>query len=543
MRRSFVYSRWDGSQQEFSLDPARALDALSDLLMEGLDVQEALEWMRRHGFELAGLDMRVMGLEELVEELRAEAGSLYERYSMDAATEDLRRRLDEILDAEQRALRDAHGYESARMNEFLERRHAPDAELSRAIERYRDWRFEDPEAGQAYRELLEEVERLRRLEQFLRERGERFSGSEPADYETAQQVRERIERLEQLARSLAEGDFEPVSPEALRELLGDQAARSLILLRDLESGLRRGGYLRGEDPELTPRAIRRIGAQALAEVYGALRRDRPGGHEVDARGAALPRPDESRPFAFGDRLDLDIPRSLLNAVKRRAGRRAAAAQAGRRIELRVDDFEVREYDYTTHATTVLLLDMSWSMSWAGRFAAAKRVALALDHLVRTRFPRDHFAIVGFSTRARELRIRELPEVSWDLGDPFTNLQEGLMVAERIIQKHPSASPQVLVITDGQPTAYFQGSELRVEWPMGFGGVSPHAVAETMKQVRRVTRRGVTINTFMLDDSPELVGFVERMTQVNRGRAFFTSPSQLGSFLMVDYLSHRRRREG
>jgi uncharacterized protein with von Willebrand factor type A (vWA) domain len=114
--------------------------------------------------------------------------------------------------------------------------------------------------------------------------------------------------------------------------------------------------------------------------------------------------------------------------------------------------------------------MSWSMSWAGRFPAAKRVALALDHLIRTRYPRDHFFVVGFSTRARELKVQELPLVSWDMGDPFTNLQEGLLVAERLIAKHPSPSPQLLVVTDGQPTAYFQGKELRVEWPMGFGGV-------------------------------------------------------------------------
>jgi uncharacterized protein with von Willebrand factor type A (vWA) domain len=505
--------------------------------MEGMDVQAALEWMRRHGFELGGLDMRVMGVEELLEELRDEIRALYERYSMDRATDELRARLDEILDREQQALRSGQGYESARMNDFLERRHAESADLSEAIERFRDWGFEDAEAGEAYRELLEELERLRALERFLRERGERFQGSESADYETAQEIRERIEQMEQLARSLAEGNFEPISPEMLRELLGGAAAQSFILLRDLETEMRRAGYLRGELPELTPRAIRRIGAQALAEVYGALRKDRPGGHEIDARGAALPRPDETRPFAFGDRLDLDIPRTLLNSV-RRAG---AESREPLPIRLCIDDFEVREYDYTTHSTTVLLLDMSWSMSWAGRFAAAKRVALALDHLIRTRFPRDHFAIVGFSTRARELRIQELPEVSWDLGDPFTNLQEGLMVAERIIQKYPSASPQLLVITDGQPTAYFQGQELRVEWPMGFGGVSPHAVAETMKQVRRITHRSITINTFMLDDSPELVGFVERMTQVNRGRAFFTSPTQLGSFLMVDYLNRRRRR--
>ena len=150
-------------------------------------------------------------------------------------------------------------------------------------------------------------------------------------------------------------------------------------------------------------------------------------------------------------------------------------------------------------------------------------------------------MVGFSTRARELPIRELPLATWDMGDPFTNLQEGLLVAERLIGQHPSPSPQVLVVTDGQPTAYFQGKELRVEWPMGFGGVSPHAVAETLKTVRRITGRGITINTFMLDDAPELVGFVERMTEINRGRAFFTSPNQLGSFLTVDYLNHRRKR--
>ena len=211
------------------------------------------------------------------------------------------------------------------------------------------------------------------------------------------------------------------------------------------------------------------------------------------------------------------------------------------MQLSVEDFELREMDFTTQATTVLLLDMSWSMSWAGRFPAAKRVALALDQLIRTRYPRDQFFVVGFSTRAREIKIQELPEVSWDMGEPFTNLQEGLMLAERLIARNPSRSPQILVITDGQPTAYFLGRELHVEWPMGFGGVSPHAVAETMKQVRRLTRRGVTINTFMLDDSPELLGFVEHMTEVNRGRAFFTAPSRLGSFMMVDYLNGRRKR--
>jgi uncharacterized protein with von Willebrand factor type A (vWA) domain len=540
--RVWRYSRWDGTQSESKLDAERALEAVSDFLMEGLDLDQALEWMRQLGFELAGQEFRVMGMEELLEELGREEQSLFDRYRMDDATRDLERRLESILRREEAAQRERFGLESARLNEFLNKRHAEDSSLSERIERFRDHEFADDEAGEEFQQLLAELERLKALEKFLRERRGRFRGSESADYETAQEIRERLEALERLRRSLASGELESISPDELRRLLSENAVRSIVLLRDLRSTLEQAGYvrLRGGQLELTPRAIRRLGANALAEVYGAIKKSRPGGHETADRGVALPRPDETRSFEFGDRMDLDVVRTLLQALRRRgrAGRNGAPELP---IELEVEDFQVRECDYTTQTTTVLLLDMSWSMSWAGRFPAAKRVALALDHLIRTRFPRDHFFVVGFSTRARELRIGELPEAAWDMGDPFTNLQEGLMVAERLIAKHPSASPQVLVITDGQPTAYFVGKELRVEWPMGFAGISPRAAEETLRQVRRITQRGVTINTFMLDRAPELVGFVERMTRLNRGRAFFTAPSELGSFLMVDYLAGRRKR--
>ena len=532
------YSRWDGSQDEFSLDPRRALDALSDLLMEGLDVDEALEWMRQHGFELGGTDMRVMGLQEIIDELRQEMQSLYDRYTLDSSTQELARRLDEVLDREEGTLREEHGLESQRMNDFLARRHSDANSLSQAIEEFRDHEFANEAAGDDFRALLEELDRLRKLEEFRNEQGERFRGAESADYEKAQEIRERLEAMQQLARDLAEGNFEGVSPEELGQLLSEGALGSLIMIRDLEDTMRDAGFLRqgGRGSELTPLAIRRIGAQALAAVYSSLRKGRPGSHDTVDRGVALPRPDETRSFEYGDSLDLDVVRTLLAAVTRRT-REGAAADG--RIPLEVGDFQVRECDFSTQVTTVLLLDMSWSMSWAGRFPAAKRVALAMDHLIRTRFPRDEFFVVGFSTRAKELKVSDLPLATWDMGDPFTNLQDGLLVAERLIQRHPSQAPQILVITDGQPTAYFAGRELHVEWPMGFGGVSPHAVAETLKTVRRVTRKGVTINTFMLDDAPELVGFVERMTEINRGRAFFTSPGRLGSFLMVDFVDRRR----
>ena len=145
------------------------------------------------------------------------------------------------------------------------------------------------------------------------------------------------------------------------------------------------------------------------------------------------------------------------------------------------------------------------------------------------------------SRARELRIPELPELVWNMEDPFTNLQDGLRVAQRLIDRHPSANKQIIVITDGQPTAYFVGDELRVEWPSGVGGTSPRANKETLGEVSRVTRKGITINTFMLDDAPELMHFVEAMTRINKGRAFYTTPGQIGEYVMVDYLSRKRRK--
>jgi uncharacterized protein with von Willebrand factor type A (vWA) domain len=241
---------------------------------------------------------------------------------------------------------------------------------------------------------------------------------------------------------------------------------------------------------------------------------------------------------FGQPAHLDAIGTLRNALRRQA---SAGEIAGPPLAIAPQDLEVFDTEQSTDTTTVLLLDMSWSMSWSGRWPAAKRVAIALDHLIRTRFPRDRFFVVGFYTRARELTIRELPELTWNMSDPFTNLQEGLRVAQRLIDRNPSPNTQIIVITDGQPTAYYVGEELRVEWPSGFGGISPRANRETLREVQRVTGKGITINTFMLDDSAELVRFVEGMTRINKGRAFYTTPNHLGEYIMVDYLGRKRRK--
>ena len=244
------------------------------------------------------------------------------------------------------------------------------------------------------------------------------------------------------------------------------------------------------------------------------------------------RPDETRPYRFGDPLALHLVNTLKKALARRPGTPLAIAP---------DDFEVYAADQTTTSSTVLLLDMSWSMSWEGRFAAAKKVAMAMEALVRSRYPRDYFAIVGFFTRAVELRLRDLPEASWNMGDPFTNLQDGLRLAADLLSRHPSSNQHIIVITDGQPTAYFSRGRLYCEWPLSFGGISMRAAQETLREVERVTRRGITINTFMLDDSPSLRAFVERMTRINKGRALYTRPDRLGQYLLVDYLTKKRKR--
>jgi uncharacterized protein with von Willebrand factor type A (vWA) domain len=540
------YSRWDGRHAPFTLEGEAALDELSRYLWEGLDLEQSLEWMRYQGFELAGLEFRVMGIEELVAELRQRVRDELSRYNLEHTFDPLRERLERLLDREEAALRQQAGLESERWNRFRERRDRLPPRLSDALDRFGDHEWADAGAEQEYRELLEQRDDLRALEEFQGRNRASLQGPEPLDFEQALELMRRVQALSQLARDLLEGNFEEISADELSELLGEQAAQSILILRDLESALERAGYLqRGERGlELTPRAIRRIGELALEDIYAQLQRGGPGPHETAHRGAGLVTTERSSPYHFGGPSQLDVSATLRRALARRA-ERPAAPRAGERCALRIepDDLIAFDTDQLTETTTVLLLDMSWSMSWSGRWPAAKRVAVALDHLIRTRYPRDHFFVVGFYTRARQLSVRELAELTWNMSDPFTNLQEGLRLAERLIDRHPSGNPQIIVVTDGQPTAYFVGKELRVEWPNGYGGTSPRANRETLREVRRITRKGITINTFMLDDSAELMRFVESMTRINRGRAFYTTPGQLGEYVMVDYLSRKRRRIG
>ncbi len=363
------------------------------------------------------------------------------------------------------------------------------------------------------------------------DQGYDFSGSDPLDLAGAPGVLERLgdlDELEHLLRSatspaqLAEADI-----ERARELLGDEAADSLAELARLARLLEEAGLIENREGryELTPRGLRRIGQRALAELFSRLARDRIGGHEVERAGIGHERANEHKPYEFGDPFALNVQESVRNALRRQG--------PGLPVRLTPDDFEVEQMEQLARSATVLMLDLSLSMPMRDNFLAAKKVAIALHALITSQFPRDFLAIVGFSEVARELRPAQLPEVSWDFVYG-TNMQHAFMLARRLLA-HQSGTRQIIMVTDGEPTAHIEGGEVFFHYPP----VST-TIEKTLAEVDRCTKDGIRINTFMLDASAGLRAFVERMTRMNRGRAFFTTPETLGDYLLVDFVEQKRR---
>ncbi|HSK51417.1 MAG TPA: VWA domain-containing protein, partial [Clostridia bacterium] len=204
--------------------------------------------------------------------------------------------------------------------------------------------------------------------------------------------------------------------------------------------------------------------------------------------------------------------------------------------LRPDDFEVYRTEQMTRTSTVLLVDMSRSMLLRGCFVAAKKVAVALDTLIRTQFPRDHLSVIGFAYYAREIRPGALAELTWHGYEYGTNLQHGLLLARRILARHPATNKEIVVITDGEPTAHFEDGQVEFSYPP-----TRRTIAETLREVNRCTKEGITINTFMLERSRALAEFVALMTRMNRGRAFYATPEHLGEYVLVDFVGRRTKR--
>lgn len=540
------YTIWDG-RQKLALDAELLFDRLAGHLSDTDDLSEALSRLLREG--VGGDGFEAVGLDELAERVREAIRELFDKYNLARSLEEPWNEADDIVAAEEDA---AKGIPSrAERERRLAELDAMSRILEERLKELAGMPFADDDAQESFERLHERAADIARVERFQRRFREQFQGPESLDFEGTLALLDRFEKLRALEKALREKDLDAIDDEAIGELLGEEFADAVGRLRQMMRMLVDAGYVvaKGGHASLTPKAARRLGRLALKEILAGMLPDAAGRHDTSKRGPSETITEQARGYEFGDPMAIDVGATLRAAVLREAagGPRKAAAALRRvdgarpgAVRLEPGDLQVKESLRATRTSTVLLLDMSWSMSWEGRFTAAKKVALAMETLMRTRFPRDYFGMVGFYTRAVELRPADLAEVTWNMGDPFTNLQDGLSLASRLLDRHPATTKQMIVITDGQPTAYFADGRLFCEWPMSVGGISSRATIETLKEVERVTRKGVRINTFMLDDSPLLRAFVQRMTAINRGRAFYTTPDQLGHFVLVDHVGKRRK---
>ncbi|MBE7518809.1 MAG: VWA domain-containing protein [Thermoflexaceae bacterium] len=389
----------------------------------------------------------------------------------------------------------------------------------------------DPELQQSLNDLAQSLEYLYPMRELRNQYP--FRGDEEIDLQSAMQLMRQMQSIDEVERQLERtqygGEMDDVDADKLEELLGPEARETLDQLKDLLEILEKAGYIRkkGNGYELTPRGTRKIGQRALAEIYSQLKKDSFGKHEIRESGSGGDRTDTTKKYEFGDPFYLDIQKTIMNSMYREG--------PGVPARLRPDDFEVSRTELLTQTTTVIMLDLSWSMALRGSFQAAKKVALALNNLISSQFQRDSLYIIGFSAYARELKADQLPYVRWDESVLGTNMHHALMIAQSLLAKHTVGTRQIIMISDGEPTAHLERGRSYFAYPP-----SPITIRETLKEVKRCTQKGITINTFMLDRNYYLKEFVNQVAKINKGRVFYTTPDKLGEYILVDYVAQKKK---
>jgi uncharacterized protein with von Willebrand factor type A (vWA) domain len=356
------------------------------------------------------------------------------------------------------------------------------------------------------------------------------AGDEAMPLSATVDAMERLHDFEDLDRSMrgeyAGASLEDVDEEALRRTLGDAAARDLRRLKQIERTLEQAGLVSRREGrlEVTPKGARKLGERALVKVFERLRRDREGTHDAREVGGLAEPTGSTRPWTFGDTGQIAVQRTVFNAVVR--------GGPGADVHLLPDDFELVDAEQRTEAATALLLDLSFSMPLRGHFVHAKRMALALHALIEGRYPHDRLYMIGFSDYARRMEPQDLTAAGWERVYG-TNMQHAFNLAGRLLGQHPRATRQVIMVTDGEPTAHLEGEEVFFSWPP-----VPRTIQLTLTEALRLSRAGVTVNVFMLEDSPGLIRFMERLAKLTAGRVFLMDDREIGDFIVRDYVSRR-----
>ncbi|HWS37846.1 MAG TPA: VWA domain-containing protein [Actinoplanes sp.] len=387
-------------------------------------------------------------------------------------------------------------------------------------------------------QLAELTDNLRSLRPNLNwGRGERMRGPADLGYGDAASALGEIADLDELIDQLGQehpgATLDDVDVEAVERQLGRGAADDLRRLRELERELRRQGWVQRDADGLTlsPKALRRLGQSALSAIFSEVA-GRRGEHDTRDAGAAGDLIGSSRRWEFGDDQPLDVVRTIGNAVRRSAAGRTVVSP----VRLAPEDFEIAETERRSSAAVALCVDLSYSMYADGRWGPMKQTALALSHLVATKYPQDALQIIGFGRHAQNLSQGELAAIEPTM-EKGTNLQHALKLAARHLRRHPGAEPVILVVTDGEPTAHLEdGGEAVFWWPP-----LPETVAATVHEVDLLTRYGATLNVFMLGEDPGLQRFVGGVAKRNGGRVFSPGADELGRYVIDDYVRARRGR--
>jgi uncharacterized protein with von Willebrand factor type A (vWA) domain len=508
-----------------SSEAAQRFEQLMDRLRQQL-MQQMVDQMSGAMQNLSPADLQRMkdmmaGLNEMIERRERGDDPGFEQFMEEFGDffPDQPQNLDELL--EQMAQRMAAM--QAMLNSMTPEQRAQLQQLSDQLLEDMDLRWQMDQLGQHLQQLFPQMGWQQSYD---------FDGQDPMGMAQAMQTMQDLgdlDRLENLLRNatspgaLAEADMDRV-----RDLMGDDVARSLERLAELTKMLEEAGLIEQKEGrlELTPKGLRKIGADALRDLFDKLAKDKTGQHQISRLGQGHERTYETKPYEYGDPFHLDLHRTIRNALRRNG--------TGTPVSLSPDDFEIEQTEHSTRSSTVLMLDLSLSMPMRDNFLPAKKVAMALHSLITSQFPRDYMGIVGFSETARVLSAAQLPEVSWDFVYG-TNMQHGFVLARQLLAKQ-TGTKQIIMITDGEPTAHIT--------PRGdvFFNYPPvqETVEATLREVVRCTRDNIRINTFMLDASSALTSFIEKLSSINRGRAFFTTPETLGDYVLVDFIEHKRQ---
>jgi uncharacterized protein with von Willebrand factor type A (vWA) domain len=390
----------------------------------------------------------------------------------------------------------------------------------------------DPELQQSLNELASNLEYMFPMRELRNQYP--FRGDEQIDLEAAMRLMDQMQSIDEVERQLERtqygGEIDDIDADKLEDLLGPEARETLEQLKQFMEILEKAGYIRkkGNAWELTPRGTRKIGQRALGEIYSQLKKESFGKHEIRESGHGGDRTDTTKQYEFGDPFYLDIQKTIMNSMYREG--------PGVPVNLHPNDFEVSRTELLTQTATVIMLDLSWSMALRGSFQAAKKVALALNNLIASQFQRDSLYIVGFSAYARELKADQLPYVRWDESVLGTNMHHALMIAQSLLARHSAGTRQIIMISDGEPTAHLERGRSYFAYPP-----SPITIRETLKEVKRCTQKRITINTFMLDRNYYLKEFVNQVARINKGRVFYTTPDKLGEYILVDYVASKKKR--